>query len=119
MSRRTPLAVDHLAQQDGAAIAELRHELAELVAGIGGGDRVGLWREPLARQQIDTVRALEPCSIEVQLACQLPVQSDQRGRTDRRRLHTGKEMTGKTRVAVVERDGKSHEEGRSSMASRS
>ena len=30
---------DDLAQQDGAPVAELRHEMAELVAGIGGGER--------------------------------------------------------------------------------
>ncbi len=33
--------VDHLAEQDGAAVAQLRHELPELVAGIGHRDRVG------------------------------------------------------------------------------
>src|SRR6202000_2319850 len=32
--------VDHLTEQDGAAIAELWHEMAELVAGIGHGDRI-------------------------------------------------------------------------------
>ena len=33
--------IDDFAEQDGAAVAELRHEIAELVAGIGHGDRFG------------------------------------------------------------------------------
>ena len=35
------VAAHDLAQQDGAAIAELRHEVAELVAGIGKRNRLG------------------------------------------------------------------------------
>ena len=39
MSRRRPCAVDHLAEQQRAAVAELRREAAELVAGIGLRER--------------------------------------------------------------------------------
>jgi MFS family permease len=35
------VAVDHLAEQQRAAVAELRREAAELVAGVGLGDRLG------------------------------------------------------------------------------
>ena len=42
------VGVDHFAEQDGAAVAELRHEMTELVAGIGHRDRVGAVGQPLA-----------------------------------------------------------------------
>src|SRR6187455_2455798 len=42
------VAVDDLAEQDGAAIAELRYEMPELVAGIGHRNRVGAVRQALS-----------------------------------------------------------------------
>ena len=39
-----PVLADDLAEQNGAAVAELRGEAAELVAGIGECDRVGAGR---------------------------------------------------------------------------
>jgi hypothetical protein len=44
-------AVDHLAEQDGAAVAELRREAAELVAGVGLRDRLGAVRERRCRRR--------------------------------------------------------------------
>ena len=51
------VAVDDLAEQDRAAVAELRHEMAELVAGIGHRDRLGALGNALAGQDLDALRA--------------------------------------------------------------
>ena len=61
------VGVDHLAEQDGAAVAELRHEMAELVAGIGHRDRVGAVGEPLAGEDFGAFRAVEPVRIEPEM----------------------------------------------------
>jgi hypothetical protein len=45
------LAVDHLAQQQRAAVAQLRREAAELVAGVGLGDRLGAGGHAVAGEQ--------------------------------------------------------------------
>ena len=54
-------AIDHLAQKDGAAVAELGHEVAELVAGIGERDRLRAHRQAVAGQDLDGLRALPAC----------------------------------------------------------
>ena len=46
-----PLAVDHLAEQHRAAVAELRREAAELVPGIGLRDRLGAFGQRVAGEQ--------------------------------------------------------------------
>ena len=70
-------AIDHLAQQDGAAIAELRHEVAELVAGIGERDRLGAGGEAVAGQDLDGLRRRQHVGIEAELAGQRLVDLDQ------------------------------------------
>ncbi len=50
------VAVDHFTEQDSAAVAELRHEIAELMPRIGGGDGIGAGRNRLPREIADTVR---------------------------------------------------------------
>ena len=49
------VGVDHLAEQDGAAVAELRNEMTELVAGIGHRDRVGAVGDALAGQDLGSL----------------------------------------------------------------
>ena len=44
-------AVDHLAEQERAAVAELRREAAELVAGVGLRDRLGAFGQRVAGEQ--------------------------------------------------------------------
>ena len=51
MSRRRPCAVDHLAEQQRAAVAELRREAAELVPGVGLRDRLGALGQRVAGEQ--------------------------------------------------------------------
>jgi hypothetical protein len=45
------VAVDDFADQQGTAVAELRREVAELVAGIGLGDGCGILGQGLAGEQ--------------------------------------------------------------------
>ncbi len=75
------VAVDHFAKQDGAAVAELRHEMAELMPGIGHRDRLGAVRNPVAGEHLHALRAGKPSGIEPELQRELPVQPHQsRGR---------------------------------------
>ena len=60
------VGIDDLAEQDSAAIAELRHEMAELVAGIGHGDRLGPVGQALPGEDFGALRALQQVGIEPQ-----------------------------------------------------
>ena len=71
------VGVDHLAEQDGAAVPELRHEMTELVAGIGHRNRVGAVGDPLAGEDLGALRAVEPIRVEAEMEGQRPVQFDQ------------------------------------------
>ena len=62
--------VDDFAEQDGAAVAELRHEMPELVAGIGHRDRVGALGDALAGEDLGAFRAREQVRIEPELDSQ-------------------------------------------------
>ena len=61
------VAVDDLAEQDGAAIAELRHEMAELVPGIGHRDWLGPLRQPVACQHLDALGRGQPVRLEPEM----------------------------------------------------
>ena len=79
------VAIDHLAQQDGASIAELRHEMAELVPRIGERDRLRGIRDALARQDLDALGAREPVGVEAEVQRKRAVELHQLRRRDRRR----------------------------------
>ena len=102
MSRRTPFGVDHLAEQDGAAVAELRHEMAELVAGIGHGDRIGAIGHSLAGEDLGALGAVEQVRIEAELDRQRPVQLDQARGGDRGRRHAREKVRRQRRIGVLE-----------------
>ena len=85
--------VDHLAEQDGPAIAELGHEMAELVAGIGHRDRVGAIREALSGEDFSPFRALQHIGIKAELDGQGPVQLDQPGGGDGGRAPRGRKSS--------------------------
>ncbi len=61
------VAVDDLAEQDGAAIAELWHEMPELVAGIGHRDRVGAGGKLLAGEDFGAFRGFQLVRIKPEL----------------------------------------------------
>ena len=109
MSRRTPSRVDDLAEQDGPAVAELRHEMAELVAGIGHRDRLGAIGDALAGEDFGAFRALQHVGIEAELDGQRPVQLDQPGGGDRGRGHAGEKVRRQRRIGVLEREMDGHD----------
>src|SRR6185437_3750139 len=58
------VGVDDLAEQDGAAVTELRHEMTELMAGIGHRDRIGAFREPFAGKDFSSLGGREQVRIK-------------------------------------------------------
>ena len=109
MSRRTPSAVDDFAEQDGAAIAELGHEMAELMPGIGHGDRIGAVGEALSGENFGPFRALEHIRIEPEIDGQGAVQLDQPRGGDGRRGHAGEKARRQRRIGVLERELDGHD----------
>ncbi len=103
-----PVFVDDLAEQDGTAVAELGHEMAELVAGIGHRDRIGAAGQGLAGEDLGTLRRLQEVRIEPELARKRPVQLDQPGRGDRRRGHAGEKIRRQRRIGVLEGEMHGH-----------
>ena len=103
------VAVDDLAEQDGAAVAELRHEVAELVAGIGHGDRLGAIGEALSGEDFRPFRALQHVGIEPEMDGQRPVELDQPRRGDRGRRHPGEKVRRQGRIGVLEREMDGHD----------
>ena len=97
------VAVHDLAQQDGAAVAQLRHEVAELVTGIGERDRLGTRRHAVARQYRHTLGGRERSGIEAELQSERLIQFHQPRRRHRRGRQPGIEPLRQPRVAVVER----------------
>ena len=102
------IGVDHLAEQDGAAVAELRHEMSELMAGIGHRDRLGALGKPFSRENLGPFRAVEPVGIEAKLERQRPVQLDQPRRGDRRGRDPGKEIIRQRRIGILEGEMNRH-----------
>jgi hypothetical protein len=78
------VAVDDLAEEHGATVAELRVELAELVSRVGGGDRVGARGQGIAGQRAHAGVAAQARSLS------MPSSARQRlVDTDQRRFRTG------------------------------
>ena len=99
-------AIDHLAQQDGATVAELRHEVAELMAGIGECDRLRADGNAVAGQDFYCLRRREHLGIEAELPGQRLIDLDQPRGGDRRRIELRIEAFRQPRVAVVEAEGR-------------
>ena len=89
-------------QQDRAPIAQLGHEMAELVARVGERDRRRALRHAVAGQDRHTFRAGEGRGVEPQPLRQRRVHADQSGLSHRRRVEAGVEVLRQAGVAVVE-----------------
>jgi len=72
------------AQQDRATVAE-HGEVAELMAGIGLGQRVGPGQSAIPREHFDPLRCAQGVGIQSQRCGQVPVDDDQPGRRYRHR----------------------------------
>ena len=96
------VGVDDLAQKNGAPVAELRHEMAELVAGIGHGERFARLGHAVAREDRHAFGRSKLRGIEPEVPGELVVQPDEARRGDGRRRQARKEALRQARVAVVE-----------------
>ena len=99
-----PLSVlaDDLAQQDGATVAELRDEAAELVAGVGERERLRAGRDLVADQQRGAGTGGELLRAGAEQLCQRLVDPHDARVADLRGRDASVEAVRQTRVAVVE-----------------
>ena len=97
------VAVQHLAQEDGAAVAEPGNEVAELMSGIGHRDRLGARRHLVAGERRRQPVRTDAARIDAQLRSERIIEFDQPGSRHRRRNKPREETLGQTRVAVGER----------------
>ena len=64
--------VDELAEQERPAVAEAGREAAELVAGVGLGDRHDVVAEAVPDERRDARRRPQLVDVEPELACAAP-----------------------------------------------
>ena len=103
------VGVDDFAEQDGAAVTELRHEMTELVAGIGHRNRVRALGNTLAGQDLGSLGALEEVGIEAKVDRERPVQFDQPRGCHGRRDYPREKIRRQGRIGILE--GKMHRHG--------
>ena len=73
------VGVDDLPEQVSATVAEHRGEVAELVAGVGLGDRFGPLGDVVAREDRDPVRGAQGVRVEAELVGEVRVEGEQLG----------------------------------------
>jgi hypothetical protein len=103
-----PVPPHHLAEQDGAPVAEPRHEVAELVPGVGERHRLRAPGHAVAGQDLDALGAGQLVGVEPEALGQVGVQPHEPRCCHGRRVEPGVEALGQARVAVVERDADRH-----------
>ena len=81
-----PLPVDHLAEQQRAAVAELRRESAELMACVGLGERFGAVRQCVPGEERCSGGDIERGEVETQLLRERLVEKEQARRAHGRWL---------------------------------
>ena len=94
--------IDDFAEQDGAAVAELRHEMTELMTGIGHGDRLSPIGDAFSGEDFGTLGGIQPVGVEPKPDREGPVQFDQPGRGHRRRRHPREKAVRERRIGVLE-----------------
>ena len=100
-------AIDHLAQQDRSAVAQLGREAAELVSGIGLRQRHGALGRAVAREDLSQVVASGQIG-QAKRVGQRGVERQKARRGDRRRVEPGEEAVRQAGVGIVEGDGEGH-----------
>ena len=98
-------AVDHFAEQDRAAIAELRREAAELMPGIDLRDRLGTFGHLVAGEDIGAGRARQRGDVEAELIGERRVEEERLRRRRRFRSPRDGEALEITGVGVLEAEG--------------
>ena len=99
------IAVDLLAEQQRAPVAQTRHEPAELMSGIGLRYRDGAIRNEIAGQEAHTVGTVQPRGVEAQVGGQRLVQHEQPWVGNRFGLPADGHLRQFTREAAIQRDG--------------
>ena len=102
------VAPDHFAEQNGATIAQLRREAAELMPGIGLRDRLRPFRDGIAAEDGRAFCAFEGCRIDPQALRKRSVYANEARTGNRRRLQPGEKALGQARIGVVERNMNRH-----------
>ena len=111
-----PGSVDDLAEEDRAPVPELRHERAELVPRVRGGNRLGRLGDAIARQHLHAFLAGEQVGIEAESGGQGPVNPNEPRGPDRGGRDAREEPLGQPRIRVVERKTHCHQEFRSILS---
>ena len=73
------VAVQDLAEQDGAAVAELGNEIAELMPGVGHRDRLGARRDEVAGKHRRQIVRFDPLGVDPEFRGERLVEPDQPG----------------------------------------
>jgi hypothetical protein len=97
-----PVRVDHFAEQQRPPVAQLRHEVAKLVAGVGLCQGLRARRGVVAGENLGADRRIERRGVQPQLLGQRVIQLDQAGRRRRRRRGRGIEARQFAGVRVIE-----------------
>jgi hypothetical protein len=61
------VTIRNLSQQDGASVAELRHEVPELVPGVGQSNRRRMRRHQVASENCDALRRRQRVRVDEEL----------------------------------------------------
>lgn len=100
--------VAHFTQQDRAAVAKLRHPIAELVTRIRHCQGLGARRQAVAAQHGDAVFGREKVDIEIELAGKLRVELYELRPGDSGRREPREKPLGQPRIAIVEGKWSAH-----------
>ena len=98
------VAIQDLAEQDRAPIAELRNEVGELMSGIGHSDRLGARRDDVAGENRRQFVRTQRCGPKSKLLPKRVIELNQTRRCDWGGVNSSEEAPGQARVAVGERD---------------
>jgi len=98
-------AIDHLPEQDRPSVAELGHEVAELVAGIGGRDRRRALGHCVAREHGEALRPRKPDRIEPEFIRQPVIQPHQSRLRHGCRWSQREEALRQPGIGIIEGDG--------------
>jgi hypothetical protein len=96
------VAVGQLAQQHGAAVAQLWHPVAELMPGVGLRDRIGAFGHAVAGEHLQRLVRLQLRGVEAQLAGQRRVYAQELRVAHLGRLHPGVKALRQAGVAGLE-----------------
>ena len=98
---------DHLAEQRSSPVAELRHEIAELVAGVSQGNGLATRQGLTATDNACQFLPVGPESIKPEMCCQFLVPGNQERPRRRVCLHRREEDLGQVGIAVDQVHGAS------------